>query len=110
MASFHVIICVRFADQPSKANQDAVSVHNAVAEDVERLFFAVYDGHGLDGSECAQFAKTKVRASKGCRSPSREGMRASSLSNFLVLWLQVVASVHGSVRACTLLCPVTCSP
>ena len=42
---------------PHKTNQDTFSVLNKFLGEKEDSFFAVYDGHGPFGDECANFAK-----------------------------------------------------
>lgn len=44
-----------------KPNQDALLVRTEVAHEADSVFFGVFDGHGSAGTECAQFAKEKVR-------------------------------------------------
>ncbi|BDA47891.1 Protein phosphatase 2C and cyclic nucleotide-binding/kinase domain-containing protein [Coccomyxa sp. Obi] len=43
-----------------KENQDAVCVYRRYGGDSEQLFFGVFDGHGQQGTSCAQFAKDTV--------------------------------------------------
>lgn len=43
-----------------KANQDAVYVKKDFANRAKQMLFGVFDGHGLRGTEAAQFAKAKV--------------------------------------------------
>lgn len=50
-----------YPDHPNKANQDAVLVETGLAGDAGQHLFAVLDGHGEYGAECAMFAKMKVR-------------------------------------------------
>lgn len=50
-----------YPDQPNKVNQDAVHVQEAVRGDPCQHLFAVLDGHGEFGAECATFATAKVR-------------------------------------------------
>ena len=45
-----------------KANQDAVCVKKEFAGTPGQLFFGVFDGHGVHGTEAAQFAQSKVKA------------------------------------------------
>jgi len=47
-----------------KANQDAVCAYRRFANDPEQAFFGVFDGHGVQGTACAQFAKDKARAAR----------------------------------------------
>eukprot|EP00537_Pseudo-nitzschia_pungens_P005841 CAMPEP_0172371138 /NCGR_PEP_ID=MMETSP1060-20121228/41277_1 /TAXON_ID=37318 /ORGANISM="Pseudo-nitzschia pungens, Strain cf. cingulata" /LENGTH=747 /DNA_ID=CAMNT_0013096661 /DNA_START=139 /DNA_END=2382 /DNA_ORIENTATION=- len=50
-----------YPDNPNKANQDSYSVVERFgAPDSNDAFFAVYDGHGLNGDECAQYARDKL--------------------------------------------------
>jgi len=54
----------------TKANQDAVCAYRRFANDPEQAFFGVFDGHGVQGTACAQFAKDKARpAARSCRRP-----------------------------------------
>jgi hypothetical protein len=50
-----------YPGQPDKANQDTVLVQEGVADNPQQHLFAVLDGHGEYGAECAVFAKAKVR-------------------------------------------------
>lgn len=50
-----------YPEAPGKANQDAVCAYRRFANDAEQAFFGVFDGHGIQGTACAQFAKEKVR-------------------------------------------------
>ncbi|EIE18302.1 protein serine/threonine phosphatase 2C, partial [Coccomyxa subellipsoidea C-169] len=45
-----------------KENQDAVCVYRRYGGDPNQLFFGVFDGHGQQGTSCAQFAKDQVPA------------------------------------------------
>ncbi|VEU35633.1 unnamed protein product [Pseudo-nitzschia multistriata] len=50
-----------YPDSPNKANQDAYSVTERVGSpDSNDAFFAVYDGHGMNGDQCAQYARDKL--------------------------------------------------
>lgn len=49
-----------YPDQPNKANQDAVLVRTEFGKKPERHLFAVFDGHGETGAECAFFCKSKL--------------------------------------------------
>lgn len=50
-----------YPDQPDKANQDAYSVIEKFGgKDSNDAFFAVYDGHGELGDQCAQYARDKM--------------------------------------------------
>lgn len=49
-----------YPDQPFKANQDAVMVRERFAQDDGKHLFAVFDGHGETGAECAAFCKSKL--------------------------------------------------
>lgn len=46
-----------YPDEPSKNNQDAISITKKFAGEDGDLFFGVYDGHGSDGDDCAQYAR-----------------------------------------------------
>ena len=50
-----------YPDAMDKANQDAFIVKKDVAGDPDTMFFGVFDGHGTAGTECAKFARDKVR-------------------------------------------------
>ena len=43
-----------------KPNQDAYSIKHDIGGEESVCQFVVYDGHGDQGHECAQFAKTKL--------------------------------------------------
>lgn len=45
-----------------KPNQDALLVKSQVGSDPDTAFFAVFDGHGTAGTECANFARDKASA------------------------------------------------
>eukprot|EP00536_Pseudo-nitzschia_multiseries_P002530 jgi/Psemu1/183680/e_gw1.34.202.1 len=50
-----------YPDSPNKANQDSYSVVERFgARDSNDAFFAVYDGHGLNGDHCALYARDKL--------------------------------------------------
>lgn len=49
-----------YPDQPNKANQDAVMVRTDFGKKPDRHLFAVFDGHGETGAECAFFCKSKL--------------------------------------------------
>lgn len=49
-----------YPDQPFKANQDAVMVREGFGHDDGKHVFAVFDGHGETGAECALFCKSKL--------------------------------------------------
>ena len=49
-----------YPGQPNKANQDALCVHTNFGGNADEHVFAVFDGHGELGTECALFAKDKV--------------------------------------------------
>jgi serine/threonine protein phosphatase PrpC len=50
-----------YPDQPHKANQDAVMVRTEFGgKRKDRHMFAVFDGHGETGAECALFCKTTL--------------------------------------------------
>lgn len=49
-----------YPETPSKANQDAVIAYKNFANDPDLLFLGIFDGHGSNGTQCAQFAKEKV--------------------------------------------------
>jgi len=49
-----------YPDQPHKANQDAVLAVLGFGRDEHRHLFAVMDGHGETGAECAYFCRAKV--------------------------------------------------
>jgi len=46
-----------YPDEPSKNNQDAISITKKFAGEDGDLFFGVYDGHGSDGDDCAKYAR-----------------------------------------------------
>jgi cGMP-dependent protein kinase 2 len=48
-----------YPDQPHKANQDAVLAVLGFGRDEHRHLFAVMDGHGETGAECAYFCRAK---------------------------------------------------
>ena len=45
-----------------KANQDSFVVRKEVAGEPDSIFFGVFDGHGSSGTDCATFARDKVRS------------------------------------------------
>lgn len=49
-----------YPDAPHKVNQDAYYVETCFNGDSEQLFFGVFDGHGEFGTQCAQFARSRV--------------------------------------------------
>ena len=50
-----------YPDQPHKANQDAVLVRTEFGgKRMDRHLFAVFDGHGETGAECALFCKSTL--------------------------------------------------
>ena len=53
--TFYVILA------PNKDNQDSYIICPQIGTDKDQAFFAVYDGHGKDGHECAWFARDHVR-------------------------------------------------
>lgn len=53
-----------YPDQPDKANQDAVFVHETLQGNQQQNLWAVLDGHGEFGAECAQFTKRKARLAR----------------------------------------------
>ena len=56
MHSIVIIVCTA----PFKENQDAFTVLPQLTDTSEYAFFAVYDGHGKDGTECARFCRDNV--------------------------------------------------
>ena len=52
--------CRYYPEALDKENQDAVCVYRRYGGDSEQLFFGVFDGHGQQGTSCAQFAKDTV--------------------------------------------------
>jgi len=46
-----------YPDDLRKPNQDAFSIEKNFCGESSDAFFGVYDGHGQDGTECAQFAR-----------------------------------------------------
>ncbi len=52
--------CRYYPEALDKENQDAVCVYRRYGGDSEQLFFGVFDGHGQEGTSCAQFAKDTV--------------------------------------------------
>ena len=55
-----------YPDALQKSNQDEVCAHQLLADDMEQLLFAVFDGHGSEGHLCAQYAKNKVFLANIC--------------------------------------------
>ena len=49
-----------YPESRQKSNQDAVFAKHHFADGPENLLFAVYDGHGSNGTLCAQFSKEQV--------------------------------------------------
>ena len=49
-----------YPEAPDKANQDAVCVKKEFANTPGQIFYGVFDGHGVNGADAAQFAKAKV--------------------------------------------------
>lgn len=49
-----------YPDDPHKANQDDYSITLQFAGDEADALFAVYDGHGAKGHDCAKYAKKKL--------------------------------------------------
>ncbi|KAK9828313.1 hypothetical protein WJX74_008438 [Apatococcus lobatus] len=49
-----------YPEARQKSNQDAVFAKHHFADGPENCFFAVFDGHGSNGTLCAQFSKEKV--------------------------------------------------
>ena len=49
-----------YPEAPDKANQDAVCVKKEFASTPGQIFYGVFDGHGVNGADAAQFAKAKV--------------------------------------------------
>ena len=45
---------------PHKANQDDYSITHKFAAESGDILFGVYDGHGLEGHSCANFAKENL--------------------------------------------------
>ena len=63
-----------YPDAPDKANQDSLCSHPQFGGDMEQALFGVFDGHGEYGTQCAQFARDKVRQGShawtvGCHIP-----------------------------------------
>lgn len=49
-----------YPDDPHKENQDEYSIDLGFAGEETGAMFAVYDGHGTGGHDCARFAKRKL--------------------------------------------------
>jgi serine/threonine protein phosphatase PrpC len=49
-----------YALDPHKVNQDDYSITNKFAGEDGDILFSVYDGHGLEGHNCANFAKKNL--------------------------------------------------
>lgn len=49
-----------YPEARQKSNQDAVFAKHHFGDGPENLLFAVYDGHGSNGTLCAQFSKEQV--------------------------------------------------
>ena len=64
-----------YPDAPTKDNQDAFSVLPAFGGNPADHFFGVFDGHGEKGTQCAQFAAEKARATSSMRRPDRCALR-----------------------------------
>lgn len=50
-----------YPDALQKENQDALCVQKNVGGEPDCCFFGVFDGHGTAGTQCATFARDKVR-------------------------------------------------
>ena len=49
-----------YPDNPQKQNQDACGVSLKFAGEDGDALFCVYDGHGMEGHDCARFAKKRL--------------------------------------------------
>ena len=56
-----------YPDHLDKANQDAVAAAERLGGRAGTHVFAVFDGHGEFGTECAHFAEGKVKRGEGRR-------------------------------------------
>lgn len=53
-----------YPDALDKANQDSLTVKLNVGGSADTAFFGVFDGHGTSGTECARFARDRVRLTR----------------------------------------------
>lgn len=49
-----------YPDAPEKANQDRLCIHTCFKSNPNDHFFAVFDGHGQYGEDCAEFVKKRL--------------------------------------------------